>query len=106
MNVNPAVVPPMVVTVTLTPPGLAIRLAGTAAESSTELTNDVVSAVVPHVAVAPGTKFVPLIVRVKAGPPRLVELGLRLLIVGGTAPAVVKLRIWLVVVPNEFHAWI
>src|SRR5580658_176775 len=93
MNVDPADVPLVVVTVTLTPPGLAIRLAGTAAVSSTELTNAVVSAVVPHVAVAPGTKFVPLIVKVKAAPPRLVELGLRLVIASSTVPAVVKMKL-------------
>jgi hypothetical protein len=46
------------------------------------LTNVVVRAAFPNVTVAPETKPVPLIVRVKAAPPAVVELGLRLVIVG------------------------
>jgi hypothetical protein len=48
------------------------------------LTNVVVSAVVPHCAVAPEMKLVPLIVSVKAGPPAFAELGFRFVIVGGS----------------------
>jgi len=83
VNVAPADVPPVVVTVTLAVPAVAIRLAGTAAVSLVALTNVVVSVVVPHCTVAPETKFVPLTVRVKAAPPAVAELGLRLVIVGG-----------------------
>ena len=83
VNVDPTEVPPVVVTVTLAVPVDAIRLAGTAAVSLFALTNVVASAVVPHCTVAPETKFVPLIVRVKAAPPAVAELGLKLAIVGG-----------------------
>ena len=83
VNVDPTEVPPVVVTVTLAVPVDAIRLAGTAAVSLFALTNVVASAVVPHCTVAPETKFVPLIVRVKAAPPAVTELGLKLAIVGG-----------------------
>ena len=51
--------------------------------SSVALTNVVVSAFVPNVAIAPGTKFVPLIVSVNAAPPETAELGLKLVIVAG-----------------------
>lgn len=43
----------------------------------------------PHCTVAPEIKFVPLIVRVKADPPAVVEAGERLVIVGG-APLMVN----------------
>jgi|SRR5208283_2888081 len=83
VNVAPADVPPAVVTVTLAVPAVAIRLAGTAALSLVALTNVVVSAALPHSAVAPETKLVPFIVRVKAAPPAVAELGFKLVIVGG-----------------------
>lgn len=83
VNVAPAEVPPVVVTVTLAVPTAAIRLAGTAAVSWLALTNVAVSAVAPHLALAPATKFVPLIVRVKAAPPAAAELGFKLVMVGG-----------------------
>ena len=83
VNVDPGDTPPVVVTVTLAVPAVAIRLAETAAVSWLALTNVVVNAVVPHFAVVPETKFVPLIVSVKAAPPAFAELGLKLVIVGG-----------------------
>jgi hypothetical protein len=90
VNVNPAEVAPADVTVTLAVPAVAIRLAGTAAVSLVVLTNVVTSAVVPHFAIAPETKRVPLIVRVKAVPPAVAELGLRLVIDTGGAELMVK----------------
>src|ERR1019366_3395121 len=83
VNVAPADVPPAVVTVTLAVPAAAIRLAGPGAVRLVALPNVVVSAVVPHFAAAPETKFVPVIVRVKAAPLAVAELGLKLVIVGG-----------------------
>ena len=82
VNVPPADVPPVVVTVTLAVPGAAMSLAGTAAVSLIALTNVVASVLPFHFAVAPETKFVPLIVRVKPGPPALAELGLKVAIMG------------------------
>jgi hypothetical protein len=75
-------VPPLVVTVILAVPTLAIRLAGTAAVNCVALTNVVVSAVEPHFTAAPARKFVPVTVRVKAEPPTVTEVGLRLVMVG------------------------
>ena len=75
-------VPPLVVTVTLATPTVAIRFAGTEAVSWFALTYVVVSAVLPQFTVAPGTKFVPLTVRVNAAPPAVTEEGERLLMVG------------------------
>jgi hypothetical protein len=83
VNRAPADVPPVAVTVTLAVPAFAIRLAGTDAVSWAALPNAVVSTVVPHFAVAPDTKFVPLIVKVKAAPPAVAEAGLKLVIAGG-----------------------
>jgi hypothetical protein len=83
VNVDPADTPPVVVTVTLAVSAVAIRLAGTAAVSWLALTSVVVSAVAPHVTVAPATKCVPLTVSLKAAPPAVAELGLRLVMVGG-----------------------
>jgi hypothetical protein len=73
---------PEVVTVTLAVPALAIRLAGTAALNWVALTYVVASAVEPHCAVAPLTKFVPFTVSVNPAPPAVAEFGLRLAIVG------------------------
>src|ERR1039458_869341 len=75
-------VPPVVVTVNLAVPGAAMSLAGTGAVSLIALRKVVVSALPFHFAVAPETKFVPLIARVKPGPPALAELGLKVVIVG------------------------
>jgi hypothetical protein len=85
VNVAAADVAPLglFTTVTLAAPGEAIRAAGTAAVSWLALTVVVVNAVVPHFAVAPETKFAPLIVSVKAAPPAVAQLGLKLVIVGG-----------------------
>jgi hypothetical protein len=83
VNVNPAEVPPAVVTVTLAVPTKAIRLAGTAAVSWLELTNVVVSAVLFQFTVDPETKFVPFTVSVKSPPPAVAELGPRIVMVGG-----------------------
>src|ERR1035441_4150982 len=57
-------------------------MAGTAADSLVALTNVVVRAAFPNVTVAPERNPVPFTVRVKAGPPAVAELGLRLVIVG------------------------
>jgi hypothetical protein len=80
-------VPPEVVTATLAVPAAAMRLAATGAVSLVALATVVVSAVVPHFAVAPDTKFVPLIVSVNAAPPATAVLGLRLVMVGAVARA-------------------
>ncbi len=74
--------PPVFTTVMLAFPALAIKLAGTAAVSCTELTNVVVSAVPFHRTVAPVRKLVPFTVSVKAAPPAVTEVGLRLLMTG------------------------
>jgi hypothetical protein len=74
------------VAVTLAVPALAIRLAGTAADSCVELTTVVVSAMLPHCTVAPETKFAPLTVKVNAAPPAVAEAGERLRIVGRICP--------------------
>jgi hypothetical protein len=62
-----------VVTVTLTTPTVAIRLAGTEAVSWLALTYVVVSSMLPQFTVAPEAKFVPLTVRVNAAPPALLR---------------------------------
>ena len=74
---------PGLVTVTGIGPCCWIRLAGTAAVTCVELTKVVVSDVVPRSAVAPDTKFVPLIVNVNAGPFSGTVAGEMLLSVGG-----------------------
>jgi hypothetical protein len=92
-NVVPADVPPAVVTVTLAVPAVAIRLAGTAAVSWVALTKVVVSPAPFQFTVAPETKFVPVTVRVKAPPPAVAELGLRLVMVGSATPVPVRLAV-------------
>ena len=82
VNVAGPEVPPVVVTVTLAVPALAIRLAGTVAVTCTPLTYVVVSAVAPHCTVAPLTRLVPYTVKVNPAPPAVAEFGLRLVIVG------------------------
>jgi len=88
-NDAPDDVPAESVTVTVAEPVLAMRLAGTAAVNWVELTNVVVSVVLPHCTVAPERKFVPLTVRVNAAPPAVMDVGDRLVIVG-TPELVVK----------------
>jgi hypothetical protein len=75
-------VPPLFVTVILALPGLAIRLAGTAAVNCVALTNVVVSALPFQFTVAPEKKSVPFTVSVKVGPVAAAEVGLRLVMVG------------------------
>jgi hypothetical protein len=75
-------------TVTAALPELAIRLAGTAAVSCVLLTTVVESAVPFHCTVDVLKKFVPLTVRVKAGPAAVANTGLRLVIVGTGAVTV------------------
>ena len=75
-------VPPLVVTVTLTFPALANRPAETKAVSCVELPTVAESAVGPKFTVAGPVKFVPVTVKVKAGPPAVAELGFKLVIVG------------------------
>ena len=82
VKVEPPEVPPVVVTVTLAVPTAAIRLAGTAAVNCVDPTTVVLSDVVPHLALAPETKFVPFTVSVNAEPPAIAELGLRLVMAG------------------------
>jgi hypothetical protein len=74
--------PPLLVTVILALPGLAIRLAGTVAVNCVELTKVVVSAVPFQFTVAPEKKSVPFTVSVKSGPVAAAEVGLRLVMVG------------------------
>jgi len=83
VNVIMGEAPPAVTTETLTLPAVTIWPAGTSAVILEALTTVVASAVVPQFTFAPETKFVPLTVSVKPGPPAAVELGLRLAIVGG-----------------------
>ena len=85
VNVAPADVPALVVTVTLAVPAEAIKVAGTLAVSVDVFVTVVVSAVRPHSTLAPGVKFAPLIVRVNASPPAVAEFGDRLESVGGIA---------------------
>src|SRR5580658_8846069 len=59
------------------PPGTVIKFAGTLAVSLPLFENLVVSAVPPHVTVAPETKFVPVALSVKAAPPAAAEFGVR-----------------------------
>ena len=63
-------------TLTETVVAWAIRFAGTAAVSSVELTNVVVSAIAFHSTTAPEANPVPFTVKVNAGPPAVVALGL------------------------------
>ncbi len=75
-------VPPVFTAVMLALPALAIRLAGTTAVNSAELTNAVESVAPFHCTVAPERKLVPLTVNVNPAPPAVAEVGLKLLIVG------------------------
>jgi hypothetical protein len=78
VNVCPAEVPPPGVglkTVTEAVPAVAISEAGTAAVNWVALTNVVVKATPFHCTTEPATKFVPAIVRVKAGPPAVAVVG-------------------------------
>jgi hypothetical protein len=84
VNTAADVVPPTVVTVTLTVPELAIPEAGTAAWSSVALTYVVDSAVPPQFTVEPEVKFVPVTVSVNAAPPAIAEAGEMLVSVGAT----------------------
>lgn len=61
---------------------VSIRFLGTATVSSIALPNVVLRAAVLHLVAGPETKFVPLMVNVKAAPPDLAELRLMLVIVG------------------------
>lgn len=75
-------VPPAVLTVTRALPAVETSAAGTAAVSCALLTKVVVSGVDPNLTDARETKFLPLIVIVKAWP-ALTDAGLRLVIEGG-----------------------
>jgi hypothetical protein len=70
--------PPGFVTVTLTGPALVTKFAGTLAVILVLLENDALSVVLPHLTVAPETKFFPLMVSTKTAAPAGVEFGLRL----------------------------
>ena len=70
------------VTVTAAVPAEAIAAAGTAAVNCVALTNVVAGAVPLKLTVVAGTKFVPLIVSVKAAPPAMALFGEIEVIVG------------------------
>jgi hypothetical protein len=76
--------PPGAGLVTVTPgvPVEAMLAAGMAAVNCVELTNVVAGADPPKLTIEPATKFVPLIVSVKAAPPATVLLGEIAVIVG------------------------
>lgn len=69
-------------------PGIAIRLAGTAAVSTVAPTNVVDSVVLFQCTTEPDVKPAPVTVSVNAGPPASAVLGLMVLIVG--AATIVK----------------
>lgn len=83
VNAAPADVPLAVLTVTLTVPGPESSAAGTAALTCVALTKVVVNAEPFHIAAAPEKKLVPVMTMVKAAPPVVAELGLKLVTVGG-----------------------
>jgi hypothetical protein len=83
VKVVPEEFPLMSLTVMLTVPVLAIRLAGTAAVNCDALAKVVASAVVPHIAVEVEVKFVPLMVSAKPLPPAYAEAGFSEAVVGG-----------------------
>ena len=69
---------------TLIAPAVAIRLAGTAADSCEALTKVVVSEAAPQLTVVDEVKLAPLTISVKAAPPAVADAGLRLVMeVGG-----------------------
>ena len=71
-------------TVMLAVPAVAIRLAGTAADSCEALTKVVVSEAAPQLTVVDEVKLAPLTISVKAAPPAVADAGLRLVMdVGG-----------------------
>jgi hypothetical protein len=74
--------PPGLTTVMLALPAEAIKLAGTVAVNWLALTKLVESGVPFHSTVDPDTKFAPLTVRVKEGPPAGALMGLMVLISG------------------------
>jgi len=82
VNTLAAEVPPLVVTVTLTVPAEAIIAAVTGAVTVVALLTVVVNEAVPHITVAPVTKFVPVTLSVNAAPPAVAELGLSAVMVG------------------------
>ena len=63
--------------------GLAERAAGSVAVSCVVLRSVVTSAVEPQEATEAASKFVPLMVSRRPGPPATVEDGLKLVIAGG-----------------------
>src|ERR1700747_1949060 len=74
--------PPGLVTVTASVPVEAMAAAGMAAVNCVELTNVVVGAVPPKLTIETATKFVPVIVNVKAAPPAAVLFGEIVVIAG------------------------
>ncbi len=74
------------VTVTASVAVEAMLEAGMAAVSCVELTNVVAGAAPPKLTIEAATKFVPLIVSVKAAPPATVLFGEMVVIVGAEAP--------------------
>jgi len=103
VNVAPAEVPPVAVTVTLAAPVAATRFAGTVAVSCVALTKVVVNAVVPHITAAPDTKPEPLTVRVNAEAPAMAEAGTKLVIEGCASTENTRFKLtWLLA---ESESW-
>ena len=85
VNVAGAEITPPLATVTLSEPGLAIRLAPTVVVNWVALTNVVGNAEPFQLTIAPTAKPVPFTVIAKAGPVAVVAFGASMLIVGPAA---------------------
>jgi hypothetical protein len=90
--------PPGLMTLTVTVPGVAMSLAGIEAVSCNALTKVVVRSAPFHLMVEPETKLDPLTVRGKPGPPALAIVGL-ILVSTGASTTTVKANV-LVAVPG------
>ena len=86
---RPLDVPLSLDTVTVTDPGIAIRLESTDAVTTVSLTGVLGRADVPHSTTSLPSKLVPVTVSVKLDPPAVAEAGLRELIVGACPAAFV-----------------
>ena len=86
-------------TVTLAVPAVAMSVARIAAVSWVVLTNVVVRSVPFHLTTELEIKFVPLTVRVKAVPPAVADVGLRLVVVGTGLSGTLIVKVWELEVP-------